>query len=274
MFNSKIKTGLFLAILLCMSCQSENLYEEPENEVKMTLPEDAMATLNFLKDQGYLEEDLEPDLAREAFIYAEDMAIPFGLKPNLDKNVPDDAQKNQWYLSLYGVFYVNSRNITYYIDYDFPSEYILEFAWAAYHWSKVSPNININRTYSRYSADIVLGAYYNENTGAYATAALPSGNGNVGSWMQINVAKDHEALSAESRMTLMIHELGHNLSFLHSNQVEGIRIPGTSDAAFHQAYTCGSIMRSSVYVCGWQLSPWSQWSSDDWRSIGWSYGVY
>ncbi len=214
MFNSKTKTSLFFAILLCMSCQNENLHEEHANEVKETLPEDAMETLSFLKDQGYSEERLVPDLEREAFIYADDMAIPFDLKSNLNKNSPEDTQKNQWYLSLYGVFYVNSKRIAYYIDYDFPSEYILEFAWAAYHWSRVSPNININRTYSRYSADIVLGAYYNENTGAYATAALPSGNGNVGSWMQINLAKDHEALSVESRMTLMIHELGHNLSFL------------------------------------------------------------
>ena len=81
---------------------------------------------------------------------------------------------------------------------------------------------------------------------------------------------DHDA---NDKMALLMHELGHNLGFLHSDQTAGYNIPGTADAAWHSRNTCGSIMRSSVFTCGWRTSGRSAWSTSDWRAVGWDYKI-
>ncbi|MDY8137932.1 hypothetical protein [Aquimarina sp. 2201CG5-10] len=277
MIRHKFKLSLFLVTtLLYVSCQNEDL-QESVDPVEQTLTKKAEATLDFLIEQGYSVHDLKPDFESETFIFGDDIAFPFELKGNLDKNKPNEEttdQRNQWYYVGNGVYYSNSRNINYYIERNFPRSLEYEFSWAAYHWSRVSPNINIRRTYTRSSADILVGAWYSTSDRAWARAALPSGNGNVGSWLNVNTAKDHEGSSSESTMALLIHELGHNLGYLHSDQTEGGRIPGTNGPGYHAANNCGSVMKSSVYVCNWRISSNPGWSYDDRTAINWAYGLY
>ncbi|WP_299438417.1 hypothetical protein [uncultured Aquimarina sp.] len=274
MLQHKFKLILVLVtVLLSFSCQNEDLNQEDLYQEEQALSKEAKSTLDFLVEQGYSSENLTPDFEQKSFIYGDDMAFPFELKGNLDKNRPTDA-KNQWYRIGNGVYYSNSRDITYYIERNFPRQFEYEFSWAAYHWSRISPNINIRRTYTRSQADILVGAWYQTNTNAWARAALPDGRGNVGSWLNINTAKDHEGSSGESTMALLIHELGHNLGYLHSDQTEGELIPGTRGASYHRANNCGSVMKSSVYVCNWRLSSTPGWSSDDRRAINWGYRLY
>ncbi len=277
MLTHKFKLSIFLTtILLCASCQNEDLDQDNVNQVEYSLSKEARATLTYLIEQGYSEESLKPDFSNETFIYGDDIAFSFNYKGNLDKNQPKEGSvegKNQWYRVGNGVYYSNSRDITYYIERNFPRRFEYEFSWAAYHWSRISPNINIRRTYTRSQADILVGTWYQTNTAAWARAALPDGRGNVGSWLNINTAKDHEGSSSESTMALLIHELGHNLGYLHSDQTEGELIPGTRGASYHQANNCGSVMKSSVYVCNWRLSTNAGWSSDDRNAIKWAYGL-
>ncbi|GAA4272396.1 M57 family metalloprotease [Aquimarina gracilis] len=277
MILHKFKLNLFLiTILLFASCQNESLQDDLDS-VEQTLTKDARATMDFLIDQGYSSNDLIPNFQNKTFIYAGDMEFSFDLIKNLKKNriiEESSVEKNQWYFVGNGVYYENSRNITYYIERNFPRSLEYEFSWAAYHWSRISPNINIRRTYTRSQADILVGTWYSTSDGAWARAALPSGNGNVGSWLNINTAKDHEGASSESTMALLIHELGHNLGYLHSDQTEGGLIPGTRGPAYHAANNCGSVMKSSVYVCNWRISSTPGWSSDDRIAIDWAYDLY
>ncbi len=278
MLQHKFKLILFLTTaLFCYSCQTEDLDQEGLNQGEQTLTKEAKATLDFLIDQGYSVDHLTPNFDSKTFIYGGDIAFPFELKGNLDKNQPEEKsinEKNQWYRVGNGVYYSNSRDITYYIERNFPRQFEYEFSWAAYHWSRISPNINIRRTYTRSQADILVGTWYQTNTAAWARAALPDGRGNVGAWLNINTAKDHEGASGESTMALLIHELGHNLGYLHSDQTEGSLIPGTRGVVYHRANNCGSVMKSSVYVCNWRLSSRAGWSSDDRRAIDWAYDLY
>ncbi len=278
MLQHKFKLILFLTtVLLCYGCQNEDLDQEGLIQEGQTLTKEAKATLEFLKEQGYSTNDLTPNFDSKTFIYGGDIAFPFELKGNLDKSqlkkVGTD-EKNQWYRVGNGVYYSNSRDITYYIERNFPRQFEYEFSWAAYHWSRASPNINIRRTYTRSQADILVGTWYSTSDRAWARAALPSGRGNVGSWLNINTAKDHEGSSSESTMALLIHELGHNLGYLHSDQTEGDFIPGTRGPGYHAANNCGSVMKSSVYVCNWRISSTPGWSSDDRRAIDWAYDLY
>ncbi len=275
-FNSLLATSLLC--ILCISCQNEDLDQNDVNQ-EQTLTKEAKATLSYLTDHGYSREDLSPNSESRTFDVG-DISIPFSLKANLDKNrVTEEEEegvqsKNQWYYVGSGVYYSNSRNIEYYIERNFPRRFEYEVSWAAYHWSRVSPNINFRRTYTRSRADILIGSWYSTSDRAWARAALPSGNGNVGSWMSMNTAKDFDGNGSAANMALFIHEFGHNLGYLHSDQYEGGLIPGTRGAAYHQRNNCGSVMKSSVYTCNWRISATPGWTYDDRIAIDWAYDIY
>ena len=273
MLTHKFKLSIFLAtILLCISCQNDGLDQEGLNQEKQSLSKEATATLDYLIEKGFSEEDLTPNFKDEGFMHG-DIVIPFTLKGNIDKNRPKKGnvqEKNQWYYNGNGVYYSNSRDIRYYLESSFPTNLEYALSWAAYHWSISSANINFSRTYNRSSADILIGTWYNSNEVAWARAALPDGGGNVGSWMRVNTAKNHAG--GESTMALLIHEFGHNLGYLHSDQYGGGQIPGTNGPSYHQNNNCGSVMKSAVYTCNWRFSTPSGWSSDDRTSITWAYG--
>ncbi|PKV51867.1 hypothetical protein ATE84_3967 [Aquimarina sp. MAR_2010_214] len=273
MLTHKFKLSIFLTtILLCASCQNDGLDQEDLNQEEQSLSKEATATLDYLIEKGYSKEDLIPNFKDEAFIH-DDYVIPFALKGNMDKNPSKKGsvqEKNQWNYVGNGVYYSNSRNVSYYVERNYPRDLEYVLSWAAYHWSRSSANINIRRTYTRSSADILVGSWYNSNEVAWARALLPDGRGNVGAWMRVNTAKSHPG--DESTMALLIHELGHNLGYLHSDQNDGGQIPGTNGPSYHQRNNCGSVMKSSVYTCNWRFSSTPGWSRDDRTAITWAYG--
>lgn len=279
MFKTKIKLSyLLISSLLFASCQNENT-SSAEQELSL----EAQKTFEYLTEvRGISPNDLSIDHEKQSFVFGNDAYITFNLKGNLDKNgfVNDGefsakGKKNQWFYGA-GVKYYQTQRIAYYVSSGFPREYVEAIKRAAYHWSRVSPNIDIRRTYRRSDGDIYLSSYTNRNTGAWATAQLPQGNGQSGSWLSINRANALGVnVSETTKMTLMIHELGHNLGFYHSDSTNGRLIAGTRGANYHRNNNCGSIMKSSVYNCNWRASSGtSYWTSDDWRAIHWAYTLY
>ncbi len=287
MFKHKFTFKTLLATpLLCLAligCQNEELSTGGPD-----IPEEALETFNYLVEfEGYSPDKFTVDQTTKSLIYNQDIAIDFNTRANMlnaEQEAQDDeiVSKNQW-MGSSGVLYSNSRNITYYFeqgnpnrDFDFPDEYKSAFGWAAYHWSRVSPNINFRRVYSRRDAQISLSGWTDRNDRAWARAQLPKRDGNVGAWVAVNRANALPTNPSETtKMTLMIHELGHSLGFQHSDQNFGNRIPGTRDYRYHAANNCGSIMKSSVYNCSWRSgSSSSAWTSDDWTSIHWAYRLY
>ncbi len=279
MLKHKFTFSSFLVVsLLCfisISCQKEDdAFTEQE------LPPGAQKTFEYLTEvEGYNPDFLEVDFSTESFIFNNDIAISFDTKANIDKYTPniekEDSEKNQW-IGSSGVSYENSRRITYYYENNFPDEYKNAFSWAAYHWSRVSPNINFNRTTNRNTAHVLVSSYYDSGDSAWARAQLPRRDGYTGTWVALNRATALPTNPSETtKMTLMIHELGHTLGFHHSDQNLGIPIPGTRDYRYHQRENCGSIMKSSVYNCNWVSgSSRAAWTSDDWTSIHWAYRLY
>ncbi|HAS43948.1 MAG TPA: hypothetical protein DCS93_25955 [Microscillaceae bacterium] len=265
---SKIKIAFFIITsFLFGSCKKSDV--NPSQQVK-ALSTEAKATLEYLVSLGYQAEALKPNAELQGFM-AGDVVYPYVLATNLEKQPLGPTSENQW--QNRAVSYANSRAVTYYIDPGFPSAYVGALAWAAYYWSISSPNIRINRTYNRSSADIICNTYYDPNTGGWAYALFPTGSGNVGNNIRINTAKPHDQ-SQEGKMVLMMHEIGHTLGFRHSDQGGGILIPGTQGIAYHQSRNCGSLMKSSVFVCGWAYNGVKRWTNDDRIMIDWAYRYY
>ncbi|MEW7277537.1 M57 family metalloprotease [Aquimarina sp. 2201CG1-2-11] len=268
MFNHRLKFLLVISIMTLISCEKESLNDEP-----FGLPDNAQETLDYLTEiLGYDENDIQTDIDSEEF-FVGDMGISFNYVQNrsLARTSSNGLEaKNQWIGQ--DVSHSHSRDITYFMEADFPQAYRSPFSWAAWHWSSVSANISIRSTNTRANADVILSTFNDNNTGAFARAGGPSGNGNVGNYLNINVAKNHNNTSDADKMALMLHELGHTLGFHHSDVTSGTHIPGTNNAAYHASNDCGSIMKSSVYTCGWTLSATARWTADDRTAITWAYG--
>ncbi len=266
MLKHKLKFLLIFILIVSVSCQKENVDEEIQE-----LPANALSTLKYLTENlGYDESDFEVNLDSQEFING-DFGISFKLSDNINKSGTANGiqAKNQWIGQP--VYYSNSKSIYYYMESDFPQNYRTPFAWAAWHWTAVSTNISIRRTYTKSQADVVLSTFDDSTTGAYARAGGPTGDGNVGTYLNINIAKNHTSSSSADKMVLMLHELGHTLGFHHSDVTTGNHIVGTNNATYHTNNNCGSIMRSSVYTCGWTLSATAQWTVDDGKAIDWAY---
>jgi hypothetical protein len=254
----KFKLSLsVLALGLLLSCQNESVDSTIDQE--NVLSESAKLTLEHLKKKGYSSDDLKPDFRLGGFI-SDDVVFPFDLYQNLSKSKLLEQSKNQLY--RLGVELGQSNSATYYIGSDFPEVYVEAMRWASLYWSISSPNIDIQRTSNRDEADIICGVYNDPNSSSQARAAYPNGSGNVGSYLRINTGVSASS-SLRSRTVLMMHELGHNLGYLHANRSEGNNIPNTETPEFHQNNRCGSIMRSSVSSCNWQLDGVKNWSEYD-----------
>lgn len=97
-----------------------------------------------------------------------------------------------------------------------------------------------------------FGKYHDATTSVVAYANLPSG-GNPGQYIHINSFYDY--LSSDNKINCIMHEMGHTLGYRHTNESNGVTIPGspTSDPL--------SIMHSFVQPVT-TFSPWDVFSHE------------
>ncbi|UII35011.1 hypothetical protein LVD17_14470 [Fulvivirga ulvae] len=256
--NYFIKCFCFIAgLMVTISCQDEEslLTVEPSQKldtkmVELITQDGHEASDIYIKDDFYRVRGSD-------IMYHKDMA------DNLLRNNINEEQR--WH----GVqtYYSHTRDIRIYKESSFP-EYLYggPLYYAAQHWSNISPNINIAITNSRSNADIIVSGYYDSREYGWAVASLPTGNGNVGSWMWINTYQPHNQ-SYGDKVGLMVHELGHTLGYRHTDQGGGYHIQGTP-------YSDGSsVMNSGVPGGLWQSNS-AGWSAGDKQAIKWAYGLY
>ena len=170
----------FLCLAL-LSCQNEELSTGASE-----LPQEAQETVDYLVEyEGYDSNLFKFDPKTNSLIYNGDYAIAADTKANMDRTDQEAREngivsKNQW-MGNSRVAYSNSRNIKYYFvtgdvanpNYNFPREYYSAFSWAAYHWSRVSPNINFRRVYNQRDANVIVAGYSDSRDVAWARAQLP-----------------------------------------------------------------------------------------------------
>lgn len=249
-------TYLLFSIGLMFSCQEDDstlaeLQKEPL-DAKM---------VELLSKKGFDAKDI---YVEDGFYYVKGVDMVFDKKMAENFNIEQPAEEQRWNGGW--MYYSYTRDVKIYKDASFPNHlYGGPLYYAAKHWSNISPNINISFTNIRSQADIVVSGYYNSNATAWAYAAFPHGNGNVGSWMWINTYHRHNQ-SYGDKVGLMVHELGHNLGYWHTNQPGAYHIPGTPYTDYN------SIMHPNI-PSGWQYNI-AAWTSGDREMIRWAYGLY
>jgi hypothetical protein len=73
--------------------------------------------------------------------------------------------------------------------------------------------------------NILINAYYDNTTSTVAYAYMPDWSGGAGFSMSINTAFNY--LNSAQKIFAMVHELGHNIGFTHTDGSYGTLVPGT-----------------------------------------------
>jgi hypothetical protein len=73
--------------------------------------------------------------------------------------------------------------------------------------------------------NILVNAYLDNSTSTVAFAYMPDWSGNAGFSMSINTAYNY--LNSAQKIFAMVHELGHNIGFTHTDASFGTLVPGT-----------------------------------------------
>jgi hypothetical protein len=263
---------LFGITLLTACSKDQEAVQDQKTIVETQLSQEALDTKKLILDRGTKESEIFVDHETKSFIVG-DVGFPFDWATNLKKIQANE--KN--YRTETTVTSANSNSITYFINKSqVPANYVNPIGWATYYWSIASKNINFREVSSASQADIVFtSGTAPSGSSAQARANFPSGNGNVGNIVQI-FTNQNQPSDNNVRIVLMIHELGHSLGYEHSNanrSSTAVYLGSTTGTSqFHIDNTCGSVMRSTVFQCGWASDNRSKWSTSDKNSIDLLYG--
>ncbi len=258
---------MFMSILI-YSCTDSNEAQQESN-----IPEEYKELAGKIKKffgPAFDESELTTTESLDGLMY-KDMGFSkdFNPKSPSEINPEEVAARGQWYSFSVNPTIANTNSVTFFVESNFPSRYLSGLRKAAQYWSAISPNIDIRETTCRSCADIICRGVNDVAGAGVAFALYPTGNGNVGPRIDVEIPSNNR-FSLEQNLTLMVHEFGHTLGFAHADQNVGYNIPNSGTPSFHASNNCGSIMKSSVFVCGWTFNA-ANWSSFDRAMINWAY---
>jgi len=119
-------------------------------------------------------------------------------------------------------------NIKYYLEASTPSEWRSSITQAIAEWNAVGgAKVRLSEVSTSSQANIRVNAFYDAGNWV-ARAELPYPDGSPGHVLTINTR--FNTMSGSEKLFAMVHEMGHNIGFLHTNQTDGTLIPGTPDS--------------------------------------------
>lgn len=230
---------LFLLLMILSSCNEENDFLDYEKskgifyENRLTNEE-----LVYVKRLGYTEKDVvvkENILVIKGDLVVKKEDVIFWNKFFAN----DHYRKHKRYSILVEDYIVGDIKV-------FINQYV-NGSWrnatqkAILEWNRLpSTKIKIIEVDDINDADIEVKVHYDSNSSTVAWAYYPHSNTNVGSTISINTAFNY--YNDSIKLNTMIHEFGHTLGFLHTNQNEGIDIPCTPNDDFN------SVMHSNTHL--------------------------
>lgn len=242
-FNAPLMLGILLFMGVLISCSEE---DEP-----MVAPQQEQARgelVEFLRNTGFEESNIVFEDGH--FIIDGDILIS---KEELEKYaagkspVLSEGKMDHW-RSYYLVSdnYVN--NITVYIESSVPSAWKTATRDAMSQWNAISgTKVQFSEVSNRNAALIRVNTGYSTQNWV-ARAYLPYYNGRPGNLMTINTR--YSSINSGLKLFTMVHEMGHTFGFYHTDQNQGIFIPGTPSVDNN------SVMNSYIL-------PWNGFTSGD-----------
>ncbi|HVI48082.1 MAG TPA: M57 family metalloprotease [Chitinophaga sp.] len=230
----KILAFLALATFTITSCSKSN------DEAKAPAQDNAQKVLAYIENLGFpkgsIREEKDEFIVEEDIIFSKNMQVPADL---------GKGAKTEQYYTGSTVSVANSKNIRLRIDASMTSM-TAEINSAINQWNTV-PNCTI-----KWVIAPAGGAYdvtiqdYNLGSGVCGQGTFPSG-GVAGNLIRINKAYIAGNSFAQRQRTIT-HEMGHNVSFRHTNwasigEPSATQVPGTgtSDASsIMNGGQCGS----------------------------------
>jgi hypothetical protein len=237
---------------LLFSCKKEETVTKPQ------VTEGEIASLtSYLTGQGFKAEDI---LFKDGnFIVQDDILISredlaARMKDESNSDVP---QTEQW-RSPYRVNKDYNNNVKIYIEPSVPAAWKTAVKGAVANWNAVNStrlSMSIVTTKSSAHTRVFMGS---EDANWVARAVLPTSNGKPGVTVEINTK--FNSMAANQKLFAITHEFGHTVGFLHTDQTNGIFIPGTPSV------DAKSVMNSFVL-------PWAGFTAGDKLAIQLIYPI-
>ncbi|UYZ63683.1 zinc-dependent metalloprotease [Hymenobacter weizhouensis] len=145
-------------------------------------------------------------------------------------------------------------NIDYFIESSVSSAWRTATRQGIANWNAVNgTRLFLRETTTRSQADVIVNTSY-ADANWIAQAYLPYSNGRPGNTVTINTK--YNSLDASRKQFAMTHEMGHIHGLLHTNQTQGVFIPGTpssdpnsvmnASVLAWQGFTAGDILATQI----------------------------
>lgn len=240
--NAPILLSVLFFIGVFFSCS-----EEKDAEV-VPVQETHDDLVTFLKANGFENSHI----TYEAGTYIIDGDILISQEELVKYAAQKDPALSQGKTDHWRSYYLVSdnyvTNITVYIESSVPSSWRTATRDAMAQWNALNgTRLQFSEVSSRNAALIRVNTGYS-NQNWVARAYLPFYNGRPGDLMTINTR--YNSISSSLKLFTMVHEMGHTFGFYHTDQNQGIFIPGTPSVDNN------SVMNSYVL-------PWNGFTSGD-----------
>lgn len=219
------KLLLFAVLLFTYSCDTEPELARPDQDSSLA------KHFTFLEETTGFKKDLITfDKANDRFIIDNDLVISkialegymAGKHLTLDEN--GKSQQRRW---TYLVSDAYVYNIKYFLEASTPNEWRSSITQAITEWNNVGGSkVRLSEVSVSSQANIRINSMY-DAANWVARAELPYPDGSPGHVLTINTR--FNTMSASEKLFTMVHEMGHNIGFLHTNQTDGALIPGTPE---------------------------------------------
>jgi dual-action HEIGH metallo-peptidase len=227
---------LAFVLVSIVSCSKKDLPKD-DNQTNTEIKE----ITSYLVSQGLAEKDI---------VFTNDGAIIQGdimlTMPELRERVAtmkkaDGDPSTEHWRGNYIVSNTYNTNIRFYIEPSVPAAWRTAVQGAVNNWNAVNGTrlgMSIITSASGVYTRVFMG---NEAANWVARAYLPGSNQRPGTSIEINA--NFNNMAASQKLFAITHEMGHTIGLLHTNQTQGIFIPGTPST------DANSVMNS--FVLNW-----------------------
>jgi hypothetical protein len=224
-FSSVAKLFLFFVLFLTYSCNTDQEIGPGKHDASLD------KHFKFLQETtGYERSLITYEKNSDRFIMDDDVVISrvaledymAGKHLTQDKNGRVEQRRWTYLVSDAYVF-----NIKYFLEASVPGEWRPSITQAINEWNNVGgAKVRFSEVGSLSQANIRINSMF-EDANWVARAELPYPDGTPGHVLTINTK--FNGMSTGEKLFTMVHEMGHNIGFLHTNQTDGALIPGTPE---------------------------------------------